>query len=55
MRTMSRSYPQRNRTWNSAVSAVEVDVRLLTPGRVARTSSTGLVMYFSICVGFEFG
>src|SRR5436309_5683946 len=55
MRTMSRFCPHLNWSWNSALSAVEVDPRRFTPGMVARASSTGLVICFSICVGFEFG
>ena len=55
IRTMSRFCPHLNCIWNSALSAVEVEPRRFTPGIVARTSSTGLVICFSIWVGFEFG
>src|SRR6267143_7289905 len=55
MRTMSRFCPHLNSSWNSALSAVEVDPRRFTPGMVARASSTGLVICFSTCVGFELG
>src|SRR3989454_1852305 len=55
MRTMSRFCPHLNWSWNSTLSAVEVDPRRFTPGVVARASSSGLVICFSICVGFEFG
>src|SRR6266700_6346946 len=55
MRTMSRFCPHLNWSWNSALSAIEVEPRRFTPGMVARASSTGLVICFSIWVGFEFG
>src|SRR2546428_877168 len=55
MGTIAGCCPHLTWSWNSGLSAVEVDPGRFTPGMVARASSTGLVICFSICVGFEFG
>ncbi len=55
MRMTSISWPQVNSIKKSAPSAEVVELSFLTPERVDRISSTGLVISFSICDGWEFG
>ena len=49
------SCPQLNSSFTSAPSALAVARSLLTPERVASTSSTGRTISRSTCWGWEFG
>ena len=55
MRTMSRSWPQLNSMVTSALSAEDSERSFFTPESVESTSSPGLVISFSTCVGLELG
>jgi len=55
MRMTSISWPQLNSMKNCAPSASVVELSFLTPDRVERISSTGLVISFSIWRGCELG